>query len=107
YEKLISGEWDLDFIIAADNGAYKEFRERIEFLPYLYKLLYQYDCRVKLVNQNVGKGFNRRRAQLIFQRDGVKSVYVLELRQKTQEEDEVAVYVPISITVHRKNSNAL
>jgi hypothetical protein len=31
YDRLISGEWDLSFLQAADNGSFKEYRWRIEF----------------------------------------------------------------------------
>lgn len=40
YELLKSGEWDIPYLQKADSGAYKEYRARIEFLPYLYKFLY-------------------------------------------------------------------
>ncbi len=101
YDRLISGEWDIPFLEAADKGSFKEHRWRIEFLGYLYKLLYQHECRLKLINKTTHNVFNNRRIDMVFQREESKLVYFLELREKGKN-----VFVPTSLSNYRKNSNA-
>lgn len=102
YGKLISGEWDIAFLKNADNGSFKEHGWRMEFLGYLYSLLYQYQCKVKLINKAPNNVFNKRKIDMVFQKDGSKLIYFLELREKEEN-----VFVPTSLTNYRKNSRAL
>lgn len=102
YEQLLRGEWDIPFLQKSDEGTYNEYRERIEFLPNLYRFLYKFDCRIKLVNKDMPSPFKRRGINMIFQKDEKKLVYVLELREKAP-----SIFVPTSVTVHRKNARSL
>lgn len=102
YEKLISGEWDIPFLKQADNGSFREHGWRMDFSGYLYSLLYQYNCNVKLINSRPRNAFNQRGTDLVFQKDGSKYIYFLELRKIKEN-----TFVPISLTNYRKNSNSL
>lgn len=106
YEFLKSGEWDLSFLEKSDAGSFQEYKARIEFLPYLYNFLYNYKCSVKLVNHTMRNPFRNRKIDMIFQKEGDKLVYVLELREK-KAEGQHYVYVLTSMTVHNKKSSAL
>ena len=104
YKKLLDGEWDLQLLSQIDPNAFSEQRERIGFLPYLYQLLHQGKCEVKMIQPKSNPGFDRRKVNMIFRKDGSKLVYLLELREKPSEP---TVYIPSSITVHRPKSHAL
>lgn len=104
YEKILSGEWSLEYLKKADPGSYKEFKLRIAAMPYLYNMLYYHKCQIKLLNKNIPSPFQKRRVDMLFQKEKDKYVYLLELRE-IQESNNL--FVPISLTVHRKNSNNL
>lgn len=104
YQKLLSGEWDLPTLSKVDQHAFNEQKERIGFLPYLYQLLYKGECDIKMIKPKTNPGFDRRRVNMVFWRNGSKLVYLLELREK---ENEPTVYIPVSITVHRPRSQSL
>jgi hypothetical protein len=101
YELLKNGEWDLEFLKAADKGAWDTYQARVEFLPHLYNLLYKGDCTVKLVHKDMPSPFRNRKIDMIFQKEGSKLVYVLELREKR------GVYVPASLTTYNRNAQAI
>lgn len=102
YKKLISGEWDISFLKNADNGSFKEYGWRIEFLGHLYNFLYHHKCRIKLINKTTHSVFRNRRINMVFQKDGSKFVCFLELREKGEN-----VFVPTSLTKYRIKSSAL
>lgn len=104
YEKIRSGEWDLTTLSQLDPQAYRDNRSRIHFLPFLYQLLHEGKCDVKVINRNVRSTIANRRIDMVFRREHSKLVFLLELRKKTNEDD---LYIPASITVHRPNSAAL
>lgn len=104
YSKLLSGEWDLLTLSKVDQHAFNEQKERIGFLPYLYQLLHKGQCEIKMIQPRSNHGFDRRRVNMIFRKDGSKLVYLLELREKP---NEPTVYIPVSITVHRPRAHAL
>lgn len=104
FEKMLSGEWDLEFLKSSDEGAWDENRERLEFTPYLYNLFHECECIVKLVNPNVpGSVFVRRQVDLIFQKPKGKLIFAVELRETEKEN----IFRPTSITTHRKESSAM
>lgn len=104
YQKMRSGEWNLDFLKSADERAWDENRERLEFTPYLYTLLHDCECTVKLINKNVpGSSFVGRRIDMIFQKEKGKLIFAVELREMAKEN----FFRPISITTHRKESRAM
>lgn len=103
YNHLLKGEWSLDFLQKADIGAWQENRERMEFTPHLYNLLYTYDCTVKLVHPDLPSPFKNRRIDMIFQKDHGKLVFVLELREISDK----GIYRPTSLTTHTKNDRSL
>lgn len=103
YEFLKSGEWDLEYLAKADQGAFQEHQARINFLPYLYNYLYNYKCDIKIINKNTPSSFKNRNIDMIFQHAGVKLAYILELRKKKDD----GPYVLTSLTVHNKKAQAL
>ncbi|PFB94063.1 hypothetical protein CN296_24215 [Bacillus cereus] len=106
YELLISGKWDMSFLSKADNGAFKEFKERIESMPYLYNMLYKCDCEIKQIHPVMDSPFKRRRINMIFQKQSSKLAHILELREKnTSGKDRI--YVPTSFSVYPKKAKAL
>lgn len=103
YDYMKNGEWNLSFLQKADEGAWQTYRERIEFTPHLYNLLYSFDCTVKLIHPVMPSPFKNRRIDMVFQKERGKFVFVLELR-----ETEIAgIYRPVSLTTHRKNDRSL
>lgn len=99
---LSSGEWDLPFLEKADFGIYQEYKSRIEFLPHTYNLLYNCECFIKLVHPVMDSPFKRRNINMLFQKDGSKLVFILEMREKSK-----GVFVPTSASTYNKNSHAL
>lgn len=97
-QNLLTGEWDLEYLMAADDHSWKEYRERIEFLPYIYRLLFDAECQVRLVHKGVRTGFTRRNVDMFFRKDGDNLIYCLELRKISKDHH---IYVPTSITTHR------
>lgn len=99
-QKMLSGEWDLNFLKRTDERAWRKFRLRVSFLPFLYKMLNSADskeeCRVRLVHPVQKSGFLRRNIQMIIQKDYANEVYVLELRRSSGQ-----IYIPASLTAHR------
>ena len=103
YEYMSKGEWDLAFLQAADVGAWQEHRDRIEFTPFLYTLLYNCECTIKLIHPDMPSVFKGRRIDMIFQKERGKHVFALELR----EIGNIGVYKPVSITEYFKNDRRL
>jgi len=103
YDYLLTGEWDLEYLQSADRGSWLENRDRMEFTPQLYNLLYRCECSVKLVHPGMESPFKRRRIDMFFQKEHQKLVFALELRDILGN----GVYKPVSITKHNKSSHAL
>lgn len=102
YQRLINGQWNIPHLRAADEGSFKKHGWRIEFLGYLYKLLYHHKCSVKLIHQTIHSVFLRRRVHMVFEKRSLKLVYFLELREIKNR-----IFVPTSLTNYRRGSNAL
>ncbi|KDE25553.1 hypothetical protein BA81_19154 [Bacillus safensis FO-36b] len=105
YDLLKCGAWDIEFLKKADNGTFKEYRSRIESMPYLYSMLYDYNCEVRAIHSSMDSPFKRRKIDLIFQKNGSKLAFVLELRKKKSIEH--IEYVPTSFSVYSRTSKAL
>jgi hypothetical protein len=105
-ELLLSGEWDMEYLANADQGSFKEYRDRIESLPYLYGMLYKGICDIKPVHPVMPSPFKNRKINMIFQREGSKLAHVLELREKKEAGDN-RIFAPTSLTVYRKNAREL
>jgi len=103
YESMLDGDWDMNYLEAADRGSYLDHRSRIEFLPHLYNLLYRYDCQIKLISHTVPSPFKNRKIDMIFQKDGSKLTYALELREKVKKGDKTGIFVLTSVSIHNKN----
>lgn len=104
FEKMLSGEWNLEFLKSADEGAWDTYRERLEFTPYLYNLFHEYECTVKLINSNIRDSrFAPRNVDMIFQKPKGKLIFAVELRETEKEN----LFRPTSITTHRKESQAM
>ncbi len=106
YELLYNGEWDIPFLAKADKGAYKEYRGRIESMPYLYSMLYNGDCEIKQIHPVMNSPFKRRNINMIFQKPSAKLAHILELREKNVSGDD-RVFVPTSFSIYNRKSNAL
>lgn len=104
YHLLLDGSWNLETLKKADIQAFQEYRARIEALPYLYTFLFQCKCDVKLINSDMPSVFSRRKMNMIFQRQGYKLAYILELREKRLSPH---IYIPASFSVYNKNARAL
>lgn len=97
---MFDGDWSLDTIKSADEGAWQSNRERIEFVGHLYNLLHTCNCTVKLVNPQMrASTYNQRNIDMLFERPGEKLSFALELR-KIRNED---IYRPVSIKVIRQH----
>ncbi|WP_462405911.1 PBECR4 domain-containing protein [Gracilibacillus sp. Marseille-QA3620] len=107
YEQLSNGKWDMSFLAKADKGTYKEYKSRIESMPYLYRMLHECKCEIMHIHPVIDSPFKRRNIQMIFEEKSLKLFHVLELRQKNILNDDRRIYVPASFTVYRKNSKAL
>jgi len=102
YEQMHSGKWDLEFLRSADEHAWNEFLPRIEFLPNLYKMLYQGNCTIKLVHKTMDSKFRRRNMDMIFISPQGDIVFVLELRKGRDN-----IFFPSSVTQYSPNDNTL
>jgi hypothetical protein len=103
YEHFLKGEWTLDYLQKADIGAWQQNRERMEFTPFLYNLLYKFNCTIKLVHPTQPSKFKNRRIDMIFQKNHGKLVFVLELR----EIQDKGIYKPTSISTYKPNDPSL
>lgn len=97
YEKMKEGEIDLD-LLKKDDGTWKEFRKRIEFIPYAYKMLNTIGSADIRYVPSINNAFRNRRIDIIFKTPVSKFVYVLEMRKV---ED---YYVLTSSSIYNKNS---
>ena len=103
YDAMLNGTWNVSLLQKADMRAWKEYRYRIEFMPYLYTLLYTYECTIKLIHPVMPSSFKNRRIDMIFQKEHAKLIYALELRDVRNN----GIYIPVSLTTHTQNSRAL
>lgn len=91
--QMLNGDLNIELLKKSDKSSWNQFYRRIEGLPILYKMLFQYKCEIKIVNQVIKSGYTRRNIQMIFVDKFDKYDYVLELR-----EAEPNTYVLTSFT---------
>jgi hypothetical protein len=99
YEGMRNGEINLD-LLKKDNGAWQEFRKRIEFIPYSYKMLTVVgNSEIRVVPSEKSNTFRKRGIDIIFKIPSSKFIYVLEMRGV---ED---YYVLTSSSIYNRNSS--
>ncbi|MBC9721090.1 MAG: hypothetical protein H9W82_06965 [Lactobacillus sp.] len=100
YEAMKNGDIDLD-LLKIDDGTWQEYRKRIEFIPYSYKMLTVVgNSDIRIVPSEKSNTFRKRGIDIIFKIPTSKFIYVLEMRRIDDH------YVFTSSSVYNRNSSA-
>lgn len=97
-DKFINREWTTEYISNADNKGFKKIKERIENFPYIFNMLNEYSCEIKLLSTTGKGGAKSRKINMIFQQINTNKICQLELRE-TGENEIGKIYSPTSFTV--------